>query len=130
MTARTPRREDRIRTLTGYSSYRVSTVRPPFGLYDHGGWQEWVKSRGLCTVMWGPALTRDCFPMTIEQHLLDGAGGLVLLAHPNPHDEHWLLRYQPFLADLCTRLAPLTAMEALTTDALPVEVAGIPRAWL
>ncbi len=121
--------EQTVRDITGITSYRVRTARPPFGLWDFGGWQDWAASSGITTVMWGRSLGEDAWTGSIESYLAQH-GSLILLSHPRPGDVGWLRRQKEWLHDLTTRYLTGTVSAALLRHARLVEIAGLPGEWI
>ncbi|GAB4481582.1 MAG: hypothetical protein Kow00124_29510 [Anaerolineae bacterium] len=120
--------EQTVRDITGIPAYRVRTVRPPFGLWDFGGWQDWAASSGITTVMWGRSLGEDAWRGSIESYLAQ-YGSLILLSHPRPGDVGWLRRQKEWLRDLVARYHTGTVSAALLRQAHPLAIAGLPGEW-
>ncbi len=114
-----------VRETTGVAAYRTTTVRPPFGMWDYGGWEPWVTSKGLTSAMWGRVVGVDASPETIERHL-DEHGALILLMHPEPDDLVWFRHNRAYLADLTAQYTFRTVTGALLRDAIPIEREGLP----
>ncbi len=121
--------ETTVRDITGESSYRVVTARPPFGLWYKGGWQDWVESKGIVTAMWSRTIGWDSTPKVIRRTITEN-GGLILLSHANPLNVKW---YQDN-ADLIDEFKPKyqwpTITQALLKDWTPVQIAGLPTGMI
>ena len=121
--------EQVIHEVTGNMAYHIRTVRPPFGLYDYGGWQPWVESKGLTTAMWDRSVGWDAWERTILSYL-EEYHSLILLAHPDPDDLAWLEQCRGFLEGLKGEYTYKTVSEALLSGSRPVPVEGIPAGWV
>ncbi len=114
-----------VHKAAGSSQHYIRLVRPPFGLFDRGGWQSWVESRGLTTVMWDRSVGRDAWPYTISSYL-EREGSLILLAHTQIQDFDWFESNEDFLRDLADRYVLRTTSESLLGAGLPLRWEGLP----
>ncbi len=114
-----------IREVTGYRMYAPRLVRPPFGLWDHGNWQDWVRSRGLTTAMWGRYTSEPGWRRAIPD-TLNGTGSMILLAHPEPFDLNWLKENKDFLLDLSPPYHYRTLSESLLKRGTALRLLGLP----
>jgi peptidoglycan/xylan/chitin deacetylase (PgdA/CDA1 family) len=117
--------EEAVHKAAGDEQRHVRLVRPPFGLFDHGGWQSWVESKGLTTVMWDRSVGRDAWPYTISGYL-EREGSLILLAHTHMQDLDWFESNESFLHDLAGRYTLGTVSESLLREGIPVRWEGLP----
>ncbi|GEM_PF-5462063 len=116
--------EEAVHKAAGNGQYHMRLVRPPFGLFDHGGWQSWAESKGLTTVMWDRSVGRDAWPYTITSYL-EREGSLILLAHTQAQDLVWFENNEDFLHRLADQYALRTVSESLLRRGMPVRWEGL-----
>lgn len=114
-----------IREATGVSAYSPRLVRPPFGLWEHGGWQSWVASRGLTTAMWGRHAWEEGWQRAAVEYLED-EGSLIFLLHVDPFDLWWLDYNRDFFLDLSPPYNYRTLSESLLKNGVIVQLEGLP----
>ncbi len=116
--------EATVRDVTGEATYRLRTMRPPFGLWDRGGWMEDCDSAGLTTVMWGRSVGYDAYDWSIDRALTE-FNSHILLMHARETDADWLRDNSEYMKRLKDRYIFTTATGGLLKGTTPLLIAGL-----